>query len=250
MKITFMGAGGRIEAKGSKFVATMIECGDTIYLIDGGCAIADELLRLDKAFQNVRALFVTHYHGDHTAGIFPFIDLINWAYTDCSLKLVFPTQEFIEATKNMILASLSYGGKVDHERLDFILAHSGRMYEDENILVDYIPTKHFPNGDTPSYAILVTERASGKKALFSGDLSYGLKGNDLPKEALKDCDLFVSELYHFTAEELIPYLEGFGGTLCINHLFERDRFKKDILHTLSTHASRVLAPENNDIIEI
>ena len=45
MKITFLGSGGCIEKAGSKYVATMVECGDAIYLIDGGCAIADELLR-------------------------------------------------------------------------------------------------------------------------------------------------------------------------------------------------------------
>ncbi len=250
MKITFIGSGGEVEAKGSKYVATMVECGDAIYLVDGGCAIADELLRLNKAFQNVRALFVTHYHGDHTAGIFPFVDLINWAYKDCALKLVFPTSEFIEATKSMILASLSYGGKVDNERLDFILAHTGRMYEDENILVDFFPTKHFKNGDTPSYAILITERASGKKALFSGDLSYGLKGDDIPKEALLQSDVFVTELYHFTVPELIPHIKDFKGMLCINHLFERDKFKADIKAELSKYNFRVLLPENHDAIEI
>lgn len=250
MKITFLGSGGCIENAGSKYVATMVECDDAIYLIDGGCAIADELLRADKDYHNVRALFITHYHGDHTAGIFPFIDLINWAYTDCSLSLISPTAEYIEALKSMIMASLSYGGRVDCERLDFILAHTGRIYEDENILVDYFPTKHFKNGDTPSYAILITEKASGKKAFFSGDLSYGLKGDDIPKEALMESDVFVCELYHFTAPELLPHIKDFKGTLCINHLFERDKFKADIKAVFSKNNFRILVPENNDVIEI
>lgn len=250
MKITFLGSGGCIEQAGSKYVATMVECGDAIYLVDGGCAIADELLRANKEYKNVRALFITHYHGDHTAGVFPFIDLINWAYTDCSLSLVSPTEEYIEALKDMIMASLSYGGKVDSERLKFIVAKVGRIFEDENVLVDYFPTKHFKNGDTPSYAMLITEKATGKKVLFSGDLSYGLSGNDIPKDALLESDVFVCELYHFIAGELLPHLEGFNGILCINHLFERDKFKKDILDAFSGHSFGVLAPNNNDIIEI
>ena len=250
MKITFLGSGGCIEKAGSKFVSTLVECGNAIYIIDGGCALADELLRVDKDYHDVRALFVSHYHGDHTAGIFTFIDLINWAYTDCSLSLISPTNEYIEALKSMIMASLSYGGKVDTDRIHFLLANTGRVYEDENIYVDYFPTKHFKNGDTPSYAMLITEKSSGKKALFSGDLSYGLQGDDIPKDALKESDVFVCELYHFTAGELLPHLEGFNGTLCINHLFERDKFKDDILNALSSDSFRVLIPEDRDIIEI
>ena len=198
----------------------------------------------------MRAVFLTHYHCDHTAGVFSFIDLVNWACPDCSLKLISPTNEFIEAIEGLVFAGLSNRGKIDNERIELVLAKEGKIYEDENIVVDYIPTKHFKNGDTPSYAILITERESGKKALFSGDLSYGLKENDLPKDALSDCDLFVCELYHFTAEQLLPYIETFSGTICINHLFEHDKFKKEILDALSGYSFRVLAPKNNDIIEI
>ena len=46
MKITFMGAGGCIEKAGSKFVATMVECGESIYFVDAGCAITDGRFRL------------------------------------------------------------------------------------------------------------------------------------------------------------------------------------------------------------
>ena len=250
MKITFLGSGGCIEQAGSKFVATMIECGNAIYLVDGGCSLADELLRADKDFKDVRGLFITHYHGDHTSGVFLFADLINWARTDCSLSLVSPTKEYTEALKDMILASLSYGGKVDTERLNFVLASEGKVYEDENITVNYIATKHFKNGDTPSYAIFITEKSTGKKVLLSGDLSYGLCGNDIPKDLLCQSDVFVCELYHFTPNELLPHLKGFKGTLCINHLFERDKLKKEILNDLGGYSFRVLAPENGDSIEI
>lgn len=250
MKITFMGAGGCIEEKGSKFVATMIECGDSIYFVDAGCAIADGLFRLEKDLSDVRGLFLTHYHCDHTAGVFPFVDLANWACPDISLKLVSPTREYIEALEGLVFAGLSNRGKIDNQKIELVLAKEGRIYEDENIFVDYIPTKHFKNGDVPSYAVLITERESGKKALFSGDLSYSLKGNDLPKDILKECDLFVCELYHFTAEELLPYLESFDGTLCINHLFEKDKKKPEIIKALSGNSFKILAPENNDIIEI
>lgn len=250
MKITLMGAGGCIERAGSKFVATMVECGDAIYFIDGGCSLADGLLRLDKDPTRVRAVFVTHYHGDHTAGIFPFVDLVNWAWRDCKLKLIFPTRELIAATERMILASLSYGGKIDRERLNFVLAAAGRVYEDEHIFVDYIPTKHFPNGGAPSYAILVTERASGKRVLFSGDLSHGLVAQDLPREALRGCALFVCELYHFGIKELVPYLDGFDGTLCIHHLFERDEHRDELVSELEAYVPRVIAPENGGVVEI
>ncbi len=103
----------------------------------------------------------------------------------------------------------------------------------------------------PSYGMVIKELGDDNASvLFSGDLSYGLKENDLPKDALSDCDLFVCELYHFTAEQLLPYIKPFSGTICINHLFDHNKFKKEILDALSGYSFRALAPENNDIVEI
>jgi len=167
MKITLIGAGGCPELFGNKLITNMIECGDAVYFVDGGCTVADELLRRGIDRTKVRAVFTTHCHPDHTAGIFNLVDLINWAWRDCKLKVFYTTQDMIDATRDMVCAVLSASGEFSSDRITLALAEAGRVYSDENITVDYIPTKHFKGGISPSYAILVTEVKSGKRVLFS-----------------------------------------------------------------------------------
>jgi len=57
--------------------ATLVEAGDQKLLIDAGRGAAIRLYQLDIPLGRIDALFLTHYHSDHTSGI-PDVWLTGW----------------------------------------------------------------------------------------------------------------------------------------------------------------------------
>lgn len=199
MKITFIGTSHGVPEKGRFCTCILLESGGALYFIDAGAPMVDHLLRLDKRVDDIRAVFTTHVHSDHTVGLVHLVDLMNWYYKRSSAEFFVTEQEHIDATKQWIYTSGD--GHIDESRLTFKIPTAGVVYRDENITVEYIPTAHMKN----SYAILVTE--GEKRVLFGGDFSHGLRKQDVPSVIREPIDGFVCELAHFTAEELKPYLE-------------------------------------------
>ena len=199
MKITFFGTSHGLPSKDRFCSCTMLESNGVVYLIDAGAPAADMLLRNGKKYTDLRALFNTHVHIDHTVGMIHLIGLMNRHYTDSSADFYIPQQAHIDSTKQWIFTS--GGGEIDETRLRFHVPTEGLVYEDENIKVEYIPTQHMPN----SYAILVTE--GDKRVLFGGDFSYKLKKKDVPEVIKEELDAFICELAHFDIELFAPYLE-------------------------------------------
>lgn len=201
MKVTFLGTADGIPRPGHHCTSTMIEENGSIYLIDAGAPVTDLLLTLGKDFNNIKAIFNTHGHGDHLDGLLPLLDLCNWAYTGTSYDVYLTEQKiadgFIGCLQSMAIKPVAT------DRLRMHEFGAGEIYADENIKVTAIPTLHCP--PKPSYAFLV-ESAAGKKALFTGDIS--VVGGDFPKLAYEmPLDLIVCEMAHFGAEHIQPCLE-------------------------------------------
>lgn len=206
MKITFIGTSHGVPAADRYCAGYMIESGKDVYLIDAGAPVADEVLRLGREITDVRAIFTTHIHGDHTAGLFHIADLVNWYYKEHTMEIYAPEQCFIDAIKNLILACAPTTS-LHENRLIFRLIDPSVAYEDENVKVTFIPTKHML--PYRSNAILVTEKSSGKRILFGGDFSHKIKHDDVPAIiANEELDAFICEMAHFDASDIRPYLEN------------------------------------------
>lgn len=201
MKITFLGTSHGVPAADRYCSCMMIESGHSIYLIDAGAPVIDLFLRNGKSVSDLRAVFTTHVHTDHTNGIFPLVNLMNWWYKDSEADFYMTEQPLIDAWKNL---NLALGSALSEERIRFHVVEELDVYEDENIKVQYIPTQHM--APRPSYAILVTE--GDRRVLFSGDFSNRLKKQDVPAILAEEpFDAFVCEMAHFGVEDLKPYLE-------------------------------------------
>lgn len=201
MKITFLGSGHGVQEKERYCSSAMLEIGEKTYLIDAGAPITDLLIRRDKKLEEITAIFTTHSHSDHTFGLVDFLNLANWYYKNTKTVTFLTFQPLIDQIPLLIEATSNHS-VYDRERLPLKLATEGVMYEDELLRITYIPVMHM----TPSYAILV--EAEGKRVLFTGDLSGGLKKEDFPKVGLEEeTDLIICEMAHFGAEEIRPYME-------------------------------------------
>ncbi|MBR6794138.1 MAG: ribonuclease Z [Clostridia bacterium] len=207
MKITFLGSGHGVPQPGRRCTSMMVEVGERVYLIDGGTAVADILINrwnsvMDKsAFTPIKAVFTTHKHSDHTFGLIELLCLATWYHTESSWVTHLTDERLKNAIVEVIEASFS-NNAYDHERMPIKVVGGGYVYEDEAVRVTYIPVKHTED----SCAILL--EAEGKRVLFCGDLSGGLKHDDFPKVAMEEeTDLVICEMAHFDAEQIRPYME-------------------------------------------
>jgi glyoxylase-like metal-dependent hydrolase (beta-lactamase superfamily II) len=201
----------------------MIESGNSVYFIDGGAPMIDELLRHGRHPDEVRAVFNTHVHGDHTAGIYHFADLVDWYYKKSSVDMYIADQPYIDALKNLIKAGNPHTS-LSPDRLRFHLNDPAVAYEDENIKVEFILTKHILE-PYHSYSILVSE--GDKRVLFSGDFSQHLERADVPSLiSEEELDLFVCEMAHFKIADIAPYLEKCKTKkLLFNHVGYTESFE-------------------------
>ena len=242
MKITFLGTSHGVPGVDRFCSCYMVESNGKIYLVDAGAPAAELMLRYGRDINDFRALFTTHVHSDHTAGMVHLISLMHWYYKKSSGDFYITTREHIDATLNWIRTSGE--GEFDFERLRFKVPTAGVVYEDENIKVEYIPTKHMEN----SYAVLISE--GEKRVLFGGDFSSRLRGADVPKIIKEDLDLFVCEMAHFGIFEISPYLEDCRAKrLAFSHVYPLIKYE-DIKSIKDKYSFEILTPTDGDALEI
>ena len=204
MKITFIGTSHGVPTKERFCSSAMIEAGNNIYIIDAGAPLADELARMGRAVTDVKHVFFTHSHSDHTVGVLQLMSLANWFYRDARITLHCPEKALAEVCTQWMIANNEAHGL--REGLDCSVYEEGLVFEDEYISVSAIANKHLANGR--SFGFLVTDLKSGKRILFTGDMSKKLSGEDFPRIALEEeLDAVVSELAHFEMKHVKPYLE-------------------------------------------
>ncbi len=225
IKVTFIGTSHGIPERDRTTSATMLECGEDVYFIDGGTNIVDAMIRREISPKRIKAVFTTHSHGDHTGGLVSAVDLYNWCYRSVELDIFLTREELATALYDFCVAT---GTEVnfDRERIRLRVAKAGEVYEDENLKVTYYPNAHMKYVGLPSYSILVTDKKDGSRLVFSGDMSGKLAEGDFPVEALSDeTDLFVCEMAHFKVEHILPYLENAKiKKIYINHYRGLDRY--------------------------
>ena len=250
MKITFLGTSHGVPARGRNCSLTMIEVADAIYFIDAGAPMIEEFLKIrnESDLKKARALFTTHTHGDHYSGVFNFISLMNWYYK-LPFNVYLPTQDLIDATEHVYRAMSGGVNGFKPELIKFYVEDPKTGYEDENIKLTFIPTAHMPTTSAPTYSILL--EAEGKRVLFSGDFSYMLRENDVPKIVTEEhLDLFICELAHFGLGELAPVLERcLADRVYFNHIWRPFKFD-EVRAAAKKYAFEMRTVDDGDVIEL
>lgn len=242
MKITFVGTSHGVPAADRFCSCIMLESGTSLYFIDAGAPVIDSIHRHGRNVNDLRAVFTTHVHSDHTVGLLHLTSLMHWYYKDSAADFYIAEQEHIETIKKW--CRTADGGELNSERIRFHVPTEGPVYEDENIKVEYIRTKHLKN----SYAILVTE--GSKRVLFSGDLSWKLLEADVPVQIREELDAFVCEMAHFGVELISPYLaECRAKRVLFTHVFPLDKYG-DIEKIKGDYPFEILTPADGDSYEI
>ncbi len=216
MRIVFFGSSHGLPEASRRCSSILIDMGKNRYFIDMGSSSAEGLANRGMAIESVKAVFVTHMHGDHTNGLISFIDICSWKYKEANPRFYLPGD--VERSVAAITEWLACNGTPIRD-FSFGRVDDGFIYADENIKLTAYRTDH----NDHSFGYLL--EAEGKRVYFSGDLSGANKrpdGNpDVWVEAFdKGLDLAVLELAHFSAvDKYYAFLKDRKNikTICINH---------------------------------
>ena len=195
MKVTFLGTSHGVPSAIRHCQSILLEIGEAAYLFDAGAPVADLLTRRGIPFDRIKAVFFTHMHADHTAGIHQFLSLSSWYYRTCSYDVFITDPHYVDAFR-MLHKELAE----DRVRLH-AFDGAGEVFKDENITVTAVATRHMER----SYAYVI-DSADGKRLIITGDLHQN-DAADFPQIAKDEpSDAIICEQAHFTMETIFEHL--------------------------------------------
>ncbi len=216
MRITFLGSSHGLPEANRKCSSILVEIGENRYIIDAGTGITEPFATKNIPLSSIRAILITHMHGDHTNGLIPFLELCNWAYKEVNPDIFLPGD--MEKTKAALEAWMSCNTINPPRAFPYKPVACGVIYDDGAAKFTAFKTKH----TAASFAYLL--EAEGKRVLFCGDLSHNGPADDFPLSVLEQpLDLAICEAAHFDATDYLPILGGNKNlkSLCFNHYSER-----------------------------
>lgn len=211
MKITFVGSSHGVPEPNRKCSCIMIETNNRVYFLDMGTSAIDALCSRGIAVDTVKAVFISHMHGDHTNGLIQFVDLLTWFYKTPNPAIFLPDIHAANVIHDWLKVTLNNAEK----KMDYRPIVTGKLYNDNVLQVTAIATQHCPG----SHAYLM--EAEGKSVLFTNDLRNPSVDFPAIPEG-KNVDLLVCESAHFPATDYLPILEKGGfQKVCVTHYSDR-----------------------------
>ncbi len=186
MEFTFLGtsAGTPTRSRNVTALALSRSGHKPWYLVDCGEATQHQLLRTRYSVMQLRAIFITHIHGDHTFGLPGLLTSASMLGRDEPLDIIAPvqTQHFINAALESSDSSLSYD-------LNFINSEApGFYWQDQHFGVTNVALSH----RVPCRAYVFTDRNLERQLLQHKLKANGIesgpswgelqKGNDVTLE--------------------------------------------------------------------
>jgi ribonuclease BN (tRNA processing enzyme) len=215
--VTLGTGGGPIVRLRRSQPANALVIGGAVYLFDTGDGVQRQLRAAGLPLANVRAVFISHHHIDHNAGLGPML-AARWLFNSYRpLPVIGPpgTQAMIAgltaAGRPVELAPITIGGPAKPAIAATVIARDlapemdrpTLVYEDENIRVLAVTNAHyhFPPGEAAGFSRSYSYRieAGGRSIVFTGDTGW----SDNLARLAQGADLLVSEVIDLAAMEAV-----------------------------------------------
>ena len=253
MKLTFLGTAGGFPTAERHCISTLIETNGRLYLIDAGAPIVDIFANTGRKVEDIKGVFLSHFHLDHCAGVPQLIDLAMNYYRNSEFNLYTPSQQEVVAIKTLIATS---GASCESDRIKLIHYLTPQKdsldFDDGYLKLTAIKTAHCRNNPaSPIMAYSFYIEAEGKRLLFTNDVSMHYEDDDFPKIAYEGhYNAVVAECGHVSPEELADKMLNVDtDALIVNHINMEPYYDK--LKTMqSNYKCKMYLPCDNDTLEI
>ncbi len=242
MKLYYLGTSYGAPSPGRCQQSILAETADGgLYLFDAGAPVLDRMVNLGLAPSRLRAVFISHLHGDHMNGLLDMLNLCDYFDIRCPVYLT--EQRGIDAIT--AYNEMQRGGAVS-DRMPLRLYGGDTVHKDESICVTAYPTAHMERQMRPSYGFLI--EGDGKRVYITGDLHPSMK--DIPDMLFATpTDLIITECAHFDAGALYARLASCKtAALSVVHVMPPQKY--DSLRAQADMLPYpVIFPEDADIWE-
>lgn len=221
--LLFLGTGPGSPVPGRFCSSILLKSGGACVLVDAGEPCSLSLRQRGIPISDLDAVLVTHGHSDHTAGL-PMLLQSAWLEKRRKLLPIYLPLELVDPLRAW-LEAVYLPDKLLGFPLEFRPWHAGRREQvAEGVDVRPFPTTHLeglrriidPAADGRFEVFGLEAECAGHRLVFSSDLG---SPEDLRPVLADACDLLVSELSHFSPEELFASLRSCRiGRLFLNHL--------------------------------
>ncbi len=178
-----------------------------LYLLDCGAPVSSLLYRYGYDPVDVQAVFLSHWHMDHVAGLGLFLTQNNLLHRPGLLTLYGPAGTRGK-TRRLLVDSFILPEELKY-RLKIINIKAKKRYKEGLIQVEYFRTKHLEHpkfkGRFGNKAIAcgMVINGPGWRLVYGGDVA---SPNDLAPY-VANCDLLIHELAHPQPEEIAEFAE-------------------------------------------
>lgn len=241
MKIKFLGTSYGAPSKDRHQQSVLIEENEDLYIFDTGAPVLGILVKNGYDLSKIKAVFISHFHGDHLNGIFDMLNLAEY------FQMRFTVYVSEERVADFLTSYCELQGcALKSGRVQFCVIEEGAFYTDPLLNVCAFKTKHINNGEIASFGFFI--ESNGNKVCLTGDLNSSLK--DFPEFLYRErTNLVITECAHFSPESLFDkLLPCRADSFAIVHVMPSSLYAQ--LKTVAEKSPlKVYFPNDNDEIE-
>ncbi len=190
MQLQFVGCGDAFGS-GGRFNTCFHVTGERVnFLIDCGASSLPALKRLDIAPDAIDLILITHFHGDHFAGL-PFL-LLDAQFARRTRPLVIAGPQGIESRLMQVMEALFENSSKTKQRFDLSVV---ALTPEETRSFGAVDVTPFPvvHGDSGGPFLAYRVEAEGRAIAYSADTEW----TETLIPAARGADLFIAEAYYY-----------------------------------------------------
>jgi ribonuclease BN (tRNA processing enzyme) len=190
MQLRFVGCGDALGSGGRANTCFHVTGRSANFLIDCGASSLPALKRLEIARDDIDLILITHFHGDHFAGL-PFL-LLDAQFTRRTRPLVIAGPAGIETRLAQLMEALFEHSSKTRQRFDMsvVALTPGESRSFGAVKVTPYPVVHGESGG-PHLAYRI--EAEGRVVAYSADTEW----TETLIPAAREADLFIAEAYYY-----------------------------------------------------
>ena len=190
MQLRFVGCGDALGSGGRSNTCFHVTGKSVNFLIDCGASSLPALKRLEIARDDIDLILITHFHGDHFAGL-PFL-LLDAQFTRRTRPLVIAGPEGIETRLAQVMEALFEHSSKTKQRFDLSVV---ALTPEETRSFGAVEVTPYPvvHGESGGPFLAYRIEAEGRVVTYSADTEW----TDTLIPAARDADLFIAEAYYY-----------------------------------------------------